>query len=153
MSRKQVDDFLAQGRFAMVGISRNPGDFSRLLLREFLKRGYDVVPVHPQCEEVEGRRCAHSIANVAPPVESVLFMTPPSLTEALTPECAAAGIKRIWMYRAAGAGAVSQKAIEFCAANGIEVVPGECPLMFLPGTSWFHRVHGFVRKIKGTYPV
>jgi hypothetical protein len=56
------------------------------------------------------------------------------------------------MYRAGGAGAVSADAIGFCAANGISVVPGECPFMFFPGTPWFHRMHGWVKKITGSYP-
>jgi len=32
------------------------------------------------------------------------------------------------------------------------VVAGECPFMFLPETSWFHRFHGFCRKVSGKYP-
>lgn len=151
-SKSGIDGFLAQRRFAMIGVSRNPGDFSRTLFREFLQRGYDVIPVHPAGGEMDGRTCAASLALVAPPVEAVLLMTPPTVTEVLVRECVPAGVRRVWMYRAAGAGAVSQPALEFCAANGIEVVPGECPLMFLPGTPWFHRLHGFVRKISGTYP-
>jgi hypothetical protein len=80
------------------------------------------------------------------------MMTPPSVTESLMTDCAAAGVKRIWMYRAAGAGSVSERALEFCKANGIEAIPGECPFMFLPGTPLIHRLHGFVRRITGTYP-
>jgi uncharacterized protein len=151
-TRARIDDFLAQRRFAMIGVSRNSSDFSRILLREFLQRSYDVIPVHPECAEMEGRACAASIAAVSPPADSVLMMTPPSVTEALMPDCAAAGARRIWMYRATGAGAVSRRAVEFCREHGISVVPGECPLMFLPRTPWVHRLHGFVRRISGTYP-
>jgi len=32
------------------------------------------------------------------------------------------------------------------------VVPGFCPLMFFPDTAWFHRLHGLVMKITGSYP-
>jgi hypothetical protein len=32
------------------------------------------------------------------------------------------------------------------------VVAGECPFMFLPETPWFHRLHGFCRKVVGRYP-
>src|SRR3984957_472666 len=39
----------------------------------------------------------------------------------------------------------SSKAVEFCRARGIQVVPGECPFMFL-------RNGGFIRKITGSYP-
>lgn len=64
----------------------------------------------------------------------------------------AARVRRVWMYRAAGAGAVSAGAVAFCVANQISLVPGECSFMFLPGTPWFHRLHGFVKKIAGPYP-
>jgi hypothetical protein len=56
------------------------------------------------------------------------------------------------MYRAGGAGAVSPSAVEFCKSHGIAVVAGECPFMLFPGGSWFHRLHGLVKKITGSYP-
>jgi predicted CoA-binding protein len=150
--RSRVDEFLSQRRFAMAGVSRNPKDFSRLLFREFLKRGYDVIPVHPSCDEMEGQVCAPSIASIKPAVEGVLMMTSPLVTEALVRECVSAGVKRVWLYRAVGDGAFSPESVDFCNENGIDVVPGECPFMFLPGTPWFHRFHGLVKKITGTYP-
>ena len=137
----------------MVGVSRNPGDFSRTLFREFLKRGYEVIPVNPHCAAMDGQSCVPSISAVAPAADTLLMMTPPSVTEALVADCAAAGVKRIWMYRAVGAGSLSPRAVSFCEANGIDVVAGECPMMFLPGVAWFHRLHGLVRKISGTYPL
>jgi hypothetical protein len=82
----------------------------------------------------------------------VLLMTSPSVTDTVVRECAVAGVKRVWMYRATGTGAVSGEAVKFCEAEGIEVIPGECPFMFLPEGSWIHRLHGFVRKITGGYP-
>ena len=145
--RGRIADFLEQRRFAMVGVSHNTRDFSRTLFRAFLERGYDVVPVHPSADEMDGKPVARSLSAITPPPESVLLMTPPSVTEVLVHECAAVGVKRIWMYRATGAGAVSAKAIEFCRENGIQAVPGECPMMFLRGTGWIHRVHGWVRRI------
>jgi hypothetical protein len=57
------------------------------------------------------------------------------------------------MYRgAAGNGSVSARALEFCEERGIQVVPGQCPFMFLPNSAGVHRFHGFVRKIIGRYP-
>jgi uncharacterized protein len=146
-----IEDFLAQKRLAMVGVSRTTKDFSVLLFKELRKRGYDVVPVNPLASDVLGQRCFERIQDIRPPVDTALLMTSPSVTETIVEDCAQAGIRRIWMYRAGGDGAVSSKAVRFCEEKGIQVVPGECPFMFLPGNG-FHALHGFVRKITGSFP-
>ena len=147
-----VQDFLGQKRLAVVGVSRTPDNFSRKLFSELRDRGYDVVPVNPEADEIDGQPCFAHLRDVQPPVDGALLMTSPAASETVVEECASAGIRRVWMYRAAGAGAVSSEALRFCEAHGISVIPGECPLMFLPQGSWFHRLHGMVRKIGGRYP-
>lgn len=147
-----IREFLGRRRLAMVGVSRNPKDFTRSLFREFVTRGYEVVPVHPGIEEIEGHRCYARIQEIAPPVEAVLVLTPPAVTYEIAHDCVEAGVAELWMYRATGAGAVSREAIAYCEANGIRVIPGECPLMFFPETGFPHRVHGLVRRITGRYP-
>jgi predicted CoA-binding protein len=147
-----VRDFLAQKRFAFIGVSRQPKDFSRSLFREFLGRGYEPVPVHPESPEIEGLPSFAKLADIQPPIDAVFLMTSPSVSNVLVKECVDAGIKRIWFYRAAGQGSVSDEALAACEANGIAAIPGECPFMFFEGTPWFHRFHGLIRKITGTYP-
>jgi uncharacterized protein len=147
-----ITDFLAHKRMAMVGISRDPANLSVKLFQELIGRGYEVAPVNPNLGEVGGRRCFGRVQDIEPPVEAVLLMTSPEVTETVVRDCADAGVRTIWMYRATGKGAVSSKAVEFCQKHGIQVVPGECPFMFLPGSAAFHRFHGFVRKITGRYP-
>ena len=149
---KRIQEFLSRKRLAIVGVSRQPRDFSRAVLREFRERGYDAVPVNPEALEMDGLRCFARLQEIDPPVDRALFMTPPALTDQIVRDCAQAGVKRVWMYRATGKGAVSADAVKFCEANGISVIAGECPLMFLPGGSWFHRLHGLVKKITGSYP-
>ena len=151
-SIQAIRDFLGQRRFAVAGVSQKPKDFSRMLFHEFLKRGYDAVPVNPAAQEIDGRRCFARMQEIEPPVEGVLLMTSPAVTDAVVRDCAAAGVKRVWMYRAVGKGAVSDAAIAFCRSNGMSVIPGECPFMFLPGGSWIHRFHGLVHRITGAYP-
>ena len=147
-----ITDFLAHNRMAMAGISRDPANLSVKLFQELTRRGYDVAPVNPNLGEVEGRRCFSRVQDIEPPVEAVLLMTSPEVTETVVRDCAEAGVRTVWMYRAGGKGSVSQKALEFCQERGIRVIPGECPFMFLPGSAGVHRFHGFVRKITGRYP-
>ena len=151
-TRQLIDEFLAQKRIAVVGVSRNATDFNRRLFQEFRKRGYDAVPVNPQATEIDGQRCYARVQDITPMVEAALLLTPSETTERVVWDCAEAGIHRVWMYRVGGKGAVSQAALEFCSQNGIRVIPGFCPLMFFPDTAWFHRLHGWVMKITGSYP-
>jgi predicted CoA-binding protein len=149
---ERIQDFLGQKRFAIVGVSQSPNDFSRILFREFRDRGYDPVPVNPAASEIEGEACFPRVQEVQPPVDAVLLMTAPTVTDAVVHDCAEAGVKLVWMYRAGGQGAVSADAVSFCESSGMSVIPGECPLMFLPGGAWIHRIHGLVKKIARTYP-
>jgi uncharacterized protein len=151
-SMQQIHDFLDLKRFAFVGVSRQPQDFSRALFREFLAQGYQAVPVNPDADEIDGQPCFARLQEIQPPVEEVFFMTAPAVTDTLVRDCPGAGIKRVWMFRGGGKGAATRESIQFCESQGIGVIPGECPFMFLPGGAWYHRFHGFVRKIAGSYP-
>ena len=148
----QINSFLGRKRLAVVGVSRNPKDFTRSLFQELRRREYDVVPVNPDAVEVDGLRCYAHVDEIQPPVDGALLMTNPTATGQVVRECQAAGIRDVWMYRAAGAGAVNPEAVAFCADHGMSVVAGECPFMFLPDASWFHRFHGFCRKLTNRYP-
>lgn len=148
----EVQEFLAQKRIAIVGISRNPKELSRMLFRDMEQRGYDMVPVNPFIEEIEGTKCFARVQDITPPVDAALLMTSPEITEKVVQDCVDAGIRRVWMYRGGGQGAVSSEAVAFCTASGIQVVEGHCPFMFLPNEPWIHRAHGFLMKLAGKYP-
>src|SRR5437868_11099676 len=148
----EVRDFLDHRRIALVGVSRNPTDFSRMLFREMCNQGYDMVPVNPAVGELESKRCFSRVQDIDPPVEGALVMTAPRDTERVVRDCAEAGIRRVWMHRGGGQGAVSKEAADFCREKGIGLVEGYCPFMSLPGTPFFHRIHGLILKLAGGYP-
>ncbi len=139
-------EFLSHERIAVVGVSRDERDFSRMVYRELRQRGYDLAPVNPGSKELEGRPCFSRLQDVTPPAEAALLFTPPSRTAQAVRDCLAAGIRRVWMHRGMGPGAADPEAIAFCEANGISVVAGLCPFMALPGAGLAHRLHGFFRR-------
>ena len=149
MSTRTVlaNEFLAERRLAVVGVSRDPKNFSRGLFRELRSRGYDVIPVNPAGGEIEGQPCAARVQDVSPPVAGVLVMTRPDVSEQVVRDCAEAGVPRVWLHRGFGPGAVSPSAVDFCRLHGIAVIEGECPYMFLPASGFVHRVHGFFRRL------
>lgn len=150
-TRAAIDGFLACRRLAVVGVSRSNRDFTRLLFREFVKRGYDVVPVNPGVEEVEGRRCYPRVSAIAPGVEGALILTPSGASESVVRDCAASGVPRVWLYRAVGKGAVSPAAVEVCREKGIALAEG-CPFMFFPTPGFPHNLHGLFLKLTGSFP-
>jgi predicted CoA-binding protein len=151
-SLEVISEFLAQRRIAMVGVSREEQSLSMKLFAEMCRLGYDMVPVNPNTAEIGGKVCFARVQDIHPEVDAALLMTSAEVTERVVVDCAAAGVGRIWMYRGAGQGAVNQRAVEFCEELDIQVIPGECPFMFLSKTGLFHQLHGVVRKISGRYP-
>lgn len=146
-----IECFLATKRLALVGLSRDPKSFSGMLFKELLRRGYDVIPVNPHAPEIDGHACFARVADINPPVEAALLMTPQSATDVAVADCARAGVRRIWFYSAGSGGSLTDSALSFCNGRGIDVIPGECPYMFLPHNG-FHAIHGIVNKILGRYP-
>ena len=151
-SLEAIEDFLAQKRIAIVGVSRDPASLSVSLFKEFSGRGYDVVPINPNLAEVQGQKCFARLQDVQPAVDAALLMTSPDVTNNVVCDCAESGVRRVWMYSDGRRGALSEQALEFCQAKGIRVIPGQCPFMFLPNAGGIHRFHGFIRKITGRFP-
>jgi predicted CoA-binding protein len=137
---KACEAFLTHRRLAVVGVSRDPRDFSRTVVAELSRRGYDVVPVNPS-------GFIRRVQDIVPPVAAALLMTPPAVTTEVVKDCAEAGIRHVWMHQGVGRGAASAAAIAFCEAQGISVVSGACPLMYLPETGFVHRAHRWCREV------
>jgi predicted CoA-binding protein len=151
-TRELIDDFLAQKRLALVGVSHDSRDFSRTMFRDLIRHGYEMVPVNPKLTEVDGHRCFGRLQDVMPPVDGALLMTPPAQSEQVVRDCLAAGTTRVWLHRGAGTGAVSPAAVDFCHQHGLSVIEGYCPYMFLDSTAAVHRVHRFFFKLTGRHP-
>lgn len=150
---EHVQDFLAQRRLALVGLSRDPADFSRVVWKELQSRGYALQAVNPAGGEIDGQPVFPDLASLPEPVDGALVMTPPAASAAVVRAAAAAGIRRVWLHRGAGQGAVSEDAVAEGRAAGLSLVVGECPMMFLQNTAWFHRAHGGLRRAAGTWPL
>lgn len=151
-SLNSIEDFLQQRRIAFVGLSRERHHISNALLKEFESKGFEVFGVTPNADEISGVRCFMRVQDIQPAPDAALIFTPPHVTNTIVRECHEAGILRVWMYRGGGKGAVSEEAIDYCRRNGIEVIPGECPFMFLDPVHGVHAFHRFCSKLFGHYP-
>lgn len=147
-----IDDFLAPGRrIAVVGASADPKQFGNVVYRELRDHGHQVVAVHPRATEVAGDACYPDLAAVPGPLDGVLVMVRHESADVVR-QAAALGIRRVWLFRGAGPGAVNDDALVACHEAGMSVVAGACPLMFLPPVRGVHRIHRGFRRLCGALP-
>ncbi len=150
--KEAVDGFLAQRRIAVVGVSRSPSQAANLIYRGLRQADHEVFAVNPNADEVEGDACYADLKSIPDGVNAVLIATTPEVAEAVVRDCAELGISRVWMHRSFGRGSVSEKAADFCRENGITVIAGGCPRMFLPKADIGHRCMRWVLNLTGGLP-
>jgi predicted CoA-binding protein len=151
--KEAATEFLAKKRIAVTGVSRNAkGHGSNAVYQRLRARGYTVFAVNPNADKVEGDACYHDLGAIPGGVDAVVIGTKPAYAETTMHECAALGIKHVWMHRSMGAGSVSKAATDYGREQGITVIDGGCPLMFDPAADPFHKAIRFVCTLTGAAP-
>ncbi len=146
-------DFLSRRRIAVTGVSRTPENHgSNVVYKRLRERGYDVFPVNPNAEQVEGDTCYPDLTSIPGGVEAVVIGTRPETSMQTMEECARLGIEQVWMHRAFGEGSVSDKATEYGRERGMTVIDGACPCMFDPTADGGHKVMRFMLNLGGKLP-
>jgi predicted CoA-binding protein len=126
--QEQINQFLSAGAFGVVGASSSRHKFGNRVLRCYLQKGKQAVPVNPNEAEIEGIACVKSVEELPTEVKSISVITPPAVTEQLVPLAIAHGIENIWMQP----GAESPAAVALCREKGINVIAdGSCLLVVL----------------------
>lgn len=83
---------------AVVGASRDRGKFGNISVRAHLQQGYEVFPVNPHADEVEGLRAFESLSDVpAENLDRVTVYLPPDLTLDLLDEIAEVEPAEVWL--------------------------------------------------------
>jgi uncharacterized protein len=134
-----VQDFLAQKKIAVVGVSDKRETGCNLAYKNFKQNGYQVYAVNPRITTYDGSTCYPDLKSIPEKPDGVFILTSPKVAEQVVQQCVDLGIKYVWMHcimgtkpgLAASMTSVSQSAVEMCKANGITVIPGSCPSQFL----------------------
>ena len=148
----KVQDFLAQKRIAVAGVSRNNGHHAaaNLIYHRLKTTGHEVFAVNPHMRTFEGNHCYPDLRSIPGGVDGVVIVTKPDATEQVVQDCAAAGVPRVWMHQALGSGSsVSPRAVKYCHQHNISVIAGGCPMMYGDGVDFGHRCLRWLLKFKG----
>jgi predicted CoA-binding protein len=117
-----IREFLAFRRFAIVGVSNDPKKYGHIVYHNLKDKEFTVFAINPNVQQIGGDPCYANLAELPEPVDGVVLVVPPQVTEKIVREVAAVGIPRVWMQP----GAESDEAVRFCEENNIGVVHGAC---------------------------
>ena len=143
-----VSSFLEEKRLAVIGASRSGKKFGNTALKMLVEQGYEVYPVHPEANELEGLECYPDVSSLPDGIGGCLLVVPPSSSEKLIPELAAKGIRKVWMQQ----GAESDRALQLSRENGMETIARECIFMFAEPVQGGHKIHRWIWKLFGKLP-
>ena len=127
MDMETIKDFLnIKYTFGFIGATNQKEKWGYKKYKKLKDEGFKVYPINPKYDHVDGDRCFPDLKSLVESLNKkpdiVITIIPPKVTEKIVEQCKIFGIKKIWMQP----GSESEKAIESCNKNGIEVVYGVC---------------------------
>ncbi len=146
--KQQIDDFFKSKNIALAGVSRNKKKFGYVSYKSLVEKGYNIYPVNPNVNEIDGRNSYKSISDHTSEVDSVIIMTPKETTDEVLREAIRKGIKNIWVQQMSNTKDTMKIAEEYHQ----EIVSGKCIFMFAEPVSGVHKFHRMLVKIFGGLP-
>jgi uncharacterized protein len=127
MTDDDIRHVLAEYRtWAVVGCSPSPLRDSHRVASLLKARGYRVIPVNPECDEVLGER-SRPVLQAGEGIEVVDLFRRSSAVSGHVDEAIAIGAKAVWMQL----GVIDHDAAERARAAGLRVVMDRCPAIEL----------------------
>ena len=114
--------------WAVVGASPDPGRDSNRIAGMLKARGYRVIPVNPNCDEILGEPAYARLADVPEPVDVVDVFRRSDEAGRHVDEAIEIGAGAVWLQL----GVIDHAAAERARAAGLEVVMDRCPAIELP---------------------
>lgn len=139
-----IEQFVSSKRIAVVGMSRSGKKFGNMAARELKQKGYEIYPVHPEAEEIDGLACYPSIKSLNGKIDGVWISTSPKNVPGLLEEASLIGLKNVWLQQ----GAWSKEVQEVIDELKLPVVSKKCIMMYAPPVKSVHKFH---RTIKGIF--
>jgi predicted CoA-binding protein len=118
-----ISDVLRNNRtFALVGVSENRAKYGYEVFEALIAKGYQVYPINPKYEQVDGHVCYSSLDDLPEMPDVVVTAVPPVVTEKVVRSCVQLGVDTVWMPP----GSWSEQAVQTCEEEGIEEIHDVC---------------------------
>jgi predicted CoA-binding protein len=122
-----IKAMLEKKRWAVVGAHPNPQKFGNKIYKKLREHQYEVIPVNPVYESVEGVNTVKSLMDIEGTVDCVNVVVSPKRAMQVVKDAVHLGIKYIWFQP----GAFDEAVIDLAESSGLEVVFHACVLVEL----------------------
>lgn len=117
--KKVLDEYKT---IAVVGMSPKPERDSNRVGKYLIDKGYDVIPVNPQVEQIYGKKSYKSILDIPKKIDIVDIFRNPEASKEIVEQAAKINPKVVWLQL----GAESKEVIDAALSNNLDVIYGIC---------------------------
>jgi predicted CoA-binding protein len=122
-SRDRIKELLSTaGNVAVVGLSDKPDRISYMVAEAMQKKGYRIIPVNPNAQEILGETCYASLSDIPEPVHIVNVFRRSDQVVPVAEEAVKIQAKVFWLQQ----GIYNDEAAEIAQSGGLEVIMDRC---------------------------
>ena len=147
-SKASIKTFLESRKLAIAGVSRDQKKFGYTVLTKLKEIGFDLYLIHPDTDTLFGEPCYRNISDLPGDIDGLLIMTPKTETLGVVEDAVKKGIPNLWIQQMSE----TPESIEYAVSNKINLVAGQCILMFAEPVEGFHKFHRNLKKWFGMLP-
>ena len=125
MNLKEI--FESYKNIAVYGMSKNPGKAAYSVPKFFINEGFNVIPINPSTDEIEGKKSYSNINDIPDEIDILNVFRPSEqalevVKEAIERKKSKGDIKLIWLQE----GIYSVEAKVLAESNGIQFIQDKC---------------------------
>ena len=119
-----IKKIFAMKNIAVVGMSpkeQRPSNYVAMYMDD---KGYDIIPVNPSQQNIQGKKCYPSLLDIPVKVDIVNVFRQSQFAASITKEAVSIGAKAMWLQD----GVISDEAYNIARTAGLLFVMNDCML-------------------------
>ena len=119
-----IKKIFAMKKIAVVGMSpkqQRPSNYVAMYMDD---KGYDIIPVNPSQQNIQGKKCYPSLLDIPVKVDIVNVFRQSQFAASITKEAVSIGAKAMWLQD----GVISDEAYNIARTAGLLFVMNDCML-------------------------
>lgn len=124
---KLKKEMLDKKIWAVMGATVKKDKFGYKVWKKLKDNGYEVYPVNPNYEEIDGQKCYKSLKELPKKPDVINFVIPPNSIFDVLPEVKEIGVEYLWCQP----GAANEEVVSKAKSLGLNIARNVCVLVEL----------------------